>query len=150
MPILEYFLLAESVSIDQGTNRASIFHVLEEAHLQQPENYAILPQVVAISSWHIAPDERAKDFRLTLLVHPPGEEAPQKDTGQPHSFSLVAEPGPAPRRRVTWMFIGVTLDRPGNWRFELLIDGEHAANHFVEVLSEEDARERGKAAAAPK
>jgi len=47
MPQLEYFLVAESTSVDQHTNRVSIFNVAETANV---ENFPALISCVAISA----------------------------------------------------------------------------------------------------
>lgn len=123
MPTLEYFIIAESCSVDQNTNSLSLFHILEELHV--PGLPFVLPQLVAVSSWNLADDEIGNEYQLLLRVHDPGQN-------EPVDFPLNTA---AMRRRHRMMqtFIGFAFHSFGDIRFEVLIDGQHGANHIVSV-----------------
>ena len=132
MASLEYFLVAESLSLDQATNRISIFNVLEI--VAAPE-LPVVQQTIAISSWNIPPEERGQTFRVVLRVHPPGEEAWE----QAH----VLEPSAASRRRSILGWRAFPFDRPGDWRFEVRLGDGGAgreASHLITVSRTEAER----------
>ncbi len=70
MPKLEYFLICESTSTDQVTNRVSLFNVLENlqvlragaARQQQP---SVAPFFEAVSCWNREPGDEERDFQAT-------------------------------------------------------------------------------------
>lgn len=130
MPKLEYFLVAESVSIDQASNSLSLFHVLEEVHsLGLP---VLVPRMTAVSTWLVSPEEFGQDFQSTLVVHRP-------DGSQFHEFKLNFTARSARHRLIT-NFERFPIDASGEWRFELQLDGAHAASHHMSVLSGEASR----------
>src|ERR1700728_3069654 len=92
MPQLEYFLVAESLSVDQSTNRVSLFNILEEVGIASEPPPSVLPgtipggipQLVAVSSWNLAPAEANREYRVSLRITQAGQ--PAKDFG-PITFS---------------------------------------------------------------
>jgi hypothetical protein len=73
MPQLEYFLIAESISVDQSTNRVSLFNVLEEiqcaplpAGTPAIPGRTGIPQLVAVSSWNLSPEDQGREFQVSL------------------------------------------------------------------------------------
>lgn len=125
MATLEYFLLAESVSIDQLTNRISLNHVVEEVY--GSETPVGLPQICIVSSW-IATDGGSAALPLTIRVHRLGD-LPAID------YQMTLEPTPgARRRRAVIHLIGPSFSQFGDYRFELLRDGVHCANHVVSIV----------------
>ncbi len=127
MPRLEYFLLADSLSVDQDTNNVSIFHVLEEVTIPLPGH---IPRLVAISSWNIEPEERQRkdEFQATLRIHQPWEEKAPKHKDLPTNFTAERR-----RHRICQYVTGVPVKEAGELEFEILLNGEHAASHFVTV-----------------
>src|SRR5438067_2048409 len=123
MASLEYFLVVESVSIDQATNRVSLFHVLEE--LGAKAFPAFVPQMVAVSSWNVPQEEWAQAIPVSLRVFAPGALEPT------HEHSLTLEPGDTARRRSLFGILGFLFDQPGDWRFELLLNGTPCAHHLI-------------------
>src|SRR5215467_8906538 len=78
VPRLEFFVVAESVSVDQRTNRLSLFNILEEMHgIHVPEDVTfprnVIPQLVAASSWLIDQDEIGRRFHVQLRLHQPDQ-----------------------------------------------------------------------------
>ncbi len=68
MPKLEYFLVAEGVSIDQLTNTASVFNVIDEVHAPVP---CTVPRLIAISSWNAEEGDVGKDFQVAIVLATP-------------------------------------------------------------------------------
>lgn len=78
MPKLEYFLICESMSTDQETNRVSLFNVLEDLQVlppgTTPQPQLLVPHFVAVSCWNREPGDEDKDFQAILRIHPPKKE----------------------------------------------------------------------------
>lgn len=123
MPKLECFLVAESVSIDQTTNEASVFNILE--HFRIPEFPTVLPKCAAFSLWRKEPGDEDRDWQALLEITLPDGSTPQ--------FSLNFRFTASPRHRLTQRFLGLPLRREGELRFELRLNGEHVAEHLVTV-----------------
>lgn len=133
MPKLEYFLVCESCSIDQATNRISLFNIIEEIQSGPSPSPDAVPiaQMVAVSCWNRVDDDAGRDLQLTLRVHPPGDE--------PKDFFLNFQMD-RPRHRITMRLSGpVQKGASGELRFELLLNGKHEANHIVIVHAPEAA-----------
>jgi hypothetical protein len=125
MPKLEYFLVCESVSTDRETNRVSLFNIIEEVQLSAaPGSGYIIAQFVAVACWNRMPADEGKDYQATLRIHSPGEES----IDFPLNFQMER-----PRHRLTFRFQGLPAVRPGDLRFELLVNGQHTADHIVTV-----------------
>ncbi len=126
MPNLEYFLVCESISTDQETNRVSLFNVLEDLQvLAQGHAGILLSQLIAVSCWNHEPDDEGKDFQQIVRIHSPGSTEP-KDF--PVNFQMER-----PRQRISVRFQGMPKLQPGPLKFELLLNGEHVAWHTVNV-----------------
>jgi hypothetical protein len=128
MPRLEYFLVCESISTDQETNRISLFNVLEDLQILSPglPNPPTLPvaSFVAVSCWNRDPGDEDQDFQATLRIHSPNQDP--KDCSM--NFKMDR-----PRNRLSLRFQGMPKLEPGELRFELLLNGEHVAWHTVNV-----------------
>lgn len=127
MAKLEYFLVAESVSVDQITNRVSIFNVIEEVRASK---YPAHISMVAVSLWNVPEDDAGRDFQTVLEVtFPDGEKKEFR-----HNFKM-------PRRRIRTMFqlANLELKQPGPMCVDLALNGEHQATHTIDVVEVEPA-----------
>ena len=129
MPTLEYFLICESISTDQETNRVSLFNVLEDLQVlaseSPPQPQLPVSQFVAVSCWNREVGDEGQDFQAMLRIHPPSQES--KDF--PMNFKMER-----PRHRLSLRFQGMPKLEPGQLRFELLLNGAHVAWHTVNVF----------------
>ncbi len=122
MPKLEYFLVAESVSVDQTTNRISIFHILEEIHVAKFP--FALPLLAAVAQWNAEDGDVDRDFQVGLVIKPPD--------GQPKEFSqnfrMIH-----PRLRTIMNLVGLPLTQPGTMTVEIKLNGDHKAYHTTDI-----------------
>jgi len=129
MPSLEYFLVCESVSTDQETNRVSLFNILEDLQLGgQSNSAAVVAQFVAVSCFNRETGDESQDFQAMLRIHAPNGEM----TEFPLNFRMER-----PRQRLTMRFFGLPPLEPGSLRFELLLNGQHVAWHTVNIFGSE-------------
>ena len=123
MPKLEYFIVSEGVSVDRQTNRVSLFNVLEEAHLDRFP--AAIPQVVVTSAWNREPLDEDVDYQVQLRIYAPGEESHREFTT---NIRIETD-----RHRVLQRIVNLQVSQPGELKFEVLINGQHAASHVVTI-----------------
>lgn len=123
MPQLEYFLVSESHSVDQHTNRVSIFNVLEE--IRPERQFPIVISFVAISGWNIEQGDENVDYQATLRVIVPNRE-------DPHEFQTNFQMT-NPRHRIFQTMQGLPIEGDGTMVFEILINGQHRASHSVTI-----------------
>jgi len=129
---LEYFVVAESHSVDQITNRVSIFNVLEE--VQSPTFPVVIPQLVAVALWHAEAEDIERDFQSTVRLRTPdGALRPFEQ-----NFTMVG-----PRLRTIALVVGLEIKEPGIMEIELLLNGKHVASHIVAVAQTESQRPLG-------
>lgn len=122
MAQLEYFLIAESVSIDRRTNRVSIFNVFDDV---SPSEFPyIIPEMVAIIGWNLPAEERETDFQVRLEVTTPGEDVKE--------FTLNFR-GESRRHRTTLWLRGLELTEPGEVVFQVSLNGHREASHKIGV-----------------
>lgn len=128
MPRLEFFVVAESAAMDQVTNQASVFNILEEV---RAEGFPFLiPQCVAMSLWRSEPGDADRDWQVILRIALPGSD--------PQDFSTNFRIAPTGlRHRIAQRLVGLLIQREGDLRFELLLNGQHIAEHIVTVLRAE-------------
>jgi hypothetical protein len=125
MPKLEYFVVCESVSVDRETNRISLFNVVEDLRpVRNGETGHPVHQFVAVSAWNREPGDEGKDFQAIVRIQPPDDQS--KD----FSINFQME---RPRQRLILRLLGVAAGRPGNLRFELLLNSQHFASHTVTI-----------------
>lgn len=122
MARLEFFIVSEDMSIDQFTNRLSLFNILEE--LAIPALPFVLPSAIAVSLWMMEAGDDELDFQCLLRVTMPNDTQLEFTT----NFKTSSR-----RHRVIQTIQGVTLNNPGVLRFEVLLNGKHAASHEVDV-----------------
>lgn len=133
MPKLEYFLLCESVSVDQDTNRISLFNVLEDFQIASPDTNGKTPlcflgQFVAVALFNREPDDGEKDFEACLRFNMPDDK---------HSEHRIAFRMDRNRQRLLLRFVGMPpVDKDGVLRFELLLDGTRCASHTVHLSTD--------------
>ena len=127
MPKLEYFLVSESVSVDQLTNRTSLFNILEEVRANKFP--AVIPQVVVTSAWNREIGDEDIDYQVKIRISLPGEEEP-KD----FSMNFKVESN---RHRLFQGFEHLQIQQPGELKFEVFINDEYIASHTVSVQKDE-------------
>lgn len=127
MASLEFFVVAESVSVDQVTNKVSVFEVLERTGFKPNTNNAIA-RCVACSLWRMTAEDIGQDFQVMLKIFQPGEESPRESAT---NFTANSD-----RHRVFVHLVGVPIQQPGELRLEVLLNGEHAAEHIIAVVEE--------------
>jgi hypothetical protein len=132
MPKLEYFVVSQSISIDQDLNQVSVFSILEEVSIPK-SGPAFIPQVVALSSWILEPEDEGQDFQVTLEVISPGAEAPEET--QKFSVNFT---GSKKRHRIYNRILGLPVQQIGDVVFRLLLNGDHKASHTLTVRQHED------------
>lgn len=123
MPHLEFFIVAQEISIDQSTNQASVFSILEE--IQTANFPTILQKIAALSTWRAEAGDRERDWQVILRVIQPN--------GEHSDFTSNFRFTGSSRHRVVQRFIGLPINMEGDLRFELLLNGEHVAEHIVFV-----------------
>lgn len=122
MARIEYFLVARSVSTDQATNLTSIFEVIEEITTSKfPER---LHECVAVSLWRKDVGETDEDMQVMLTVTLPNGHT----ENFPMNFQMKGR-----RHRTMQRMKNLPLPSPGELRFEVSLNGEHAATHIVDV-----------------
>jgi len=119
---MEFFVVSEEVSVDQQTNRLSLFNVLEQ--LAGP-NFPFPLSAVAVSLWVAEEGDDGRDFQCMLRVLLPD--------GNRHDFTTNFT-FRGRRHRVIQRIIGFPINEPGMLRFEVRINGEYQASHEVDVL----------------
>ena len=127
MPKLEFFVVSDSIAVDQTTNKVSIFEVLEHVIFQENASNQI-SRCVAFSLWKMEAEDRGKDFQVLLRIHLPWENSPNDHT---LNFTATSE-----RQRVFTWVRGIPLQHTGELRFEVLLNGNHAAEHLISVVHE--------------
>jgi hypothetical protein len=127
MPKLEYFVVAESASIDRDRDQVSIFNILEDIFIPKSEP-KIIRELVAISSWILDPEEEGKDFQASLKLEGPG---PNNCPWNSEFFvNFTAEKH---RVRLQFGLCRMPIDRPGNIIFVLTLNGHVEAHHIITV-----------------
>lgn len=123
MPKLEYFVVCESVSVDQETNRVSLFNVVDELSVGTDIPAApVVTQLVAVSSWNREPGDDGREFQAILRI--------QRHQGEsielPVNFRMDR-----PRYRLVMRVQGIPPAQNAELVFELLLNGHHVASHSI-------------------
>lgn len=124
MPSLEYFLVADSVSVDQFTNTVSVFHVIEQ--LRAPKFPVHIPRFACVSSLNIEEEDFGKDYQLTVRIKNPSGEYEE-----PNRINFTAEKR---RQRFIAHLANFKIEGQGQLLFELLLNKERLASHTVDVI----------------
>ena len=122
MPVLEYFIVAESCSIDQISNRFSIFNVAEEGRMTVPGQ---IRELFALCAWIAEPQEFGEDLQLRLRITPPGGDMVES----PHNFRMTRR-----RHRVALNIRNIPITEHGELLIELLLNNDHQAFHRIDIL----------------
>ena len=120
MAKLEYFLMAESVSVDQLTNRVSIFNVMENVHVQRVGQTC---NAVAIAHWNLADAEIGNDFQIEIHIEQDGAEP----IIMHQNFRAIRK-----KHRTLGFFGGFPLT-PGTMTVSIRLNGLHQASHQIDV-----------------
>jgi hypothetical protein len=132
---LEFFVVAENVSVDRTTNELSVFNVMES--LRADVFPGVIPKCVAVSLWRLEPGDEGQDWQATIRIYVPGENVQEFPT------NFRSQPG-ATRHRVTQRIYGLPLRQAGDLRFELLLNGQHSADHVATVQMAEEGAPVGR------
>ena len=127
MPKLEYFLVSESVSVDQQTNRASLFNILDE--VRENKFPIVIPQVVVTSAWNYEGGDEDIDYQVRVRMSLPGKEKP-KDV--PVNVKIEKN-----RHRLFLQLMNLRIKQPGELKFEVFINDEYTASHTVLIQKDE-------------
>src|SRR5689334_5142896 len=111
MPRLEYFLAAESISIDQATNRVSLFNVIDE--LGAPGFPIWVPTIYTVACLERAPGDEQVHFQAMIRL----SGAP---VGPPRDHPVNFVFGERIRMRLTHLIQAAQLVAPGTLVIELL------------------------------
>ena len=105
MARLGFFVVSKAVSIDQATNLASVFEILEE--IRADSFPARIPSCVAMSLWRREPGDKGQDFQLLLRVTIPNADSVEVRS----NFRLDG-----PRHRVLQRIEGLPIGGEGELR----------------------------------
>jgi len=122
MPKLEYFVVAESVSVDQTRNTMSVFHILEQ--IQAPGFPIVIPMLAAVAHWNAEDDDMECDSQASVLITFP--DGQHKEFNQ--NFRMTR-----PRLRTIANFIGLQISQPGTLTIEVRLNGVHKASHTIDI-----------------
>jgi hypothetical protein len=126
MPKLEYFLVAESISIDRDRNQVSVFNILED--IVVPRAVHVIPQAVAICSWILNSEDQGQDFQVLLNIDVPTAGDPVR--AKRAAINFTAE---GTRQRIHLNILNIPVERDGNIVFGLELNGKHIASHTLAV-----------------
>ena len=126
MPKLEYFIVSESISVDQQTNRASLFNILEE--VRKNKFPSVIPQAIVTSAWNYESGDEDIDYQVKVRIYSPGEEKP-KDI--PVNVSIEY------RHRLFLKLVNLEIKQPGELKFEVFINDKYTASHTVLIQKDE-------------
>lgn len=131
MPELEYFVVAESISTDRERNTVSLFHVVEEFRPRFP---AVIPKLVAVSSWRVSPEEIGRDFQVTLEIQLPGQQSLPSDVGD-LTVNFTAQ---STGHRIYHTVKALSINAAGDAIFRILMNGKHVASRVIALRESEE------------
>lgn len=124
---LEFFLVAESVSVDRETNQLSIFNVYEEC--LAPGIPLLIAPIVIVAVWRVEDGDAEQDWQALIRMRIPGSGA-----GAPAELPVNFRPGRhVKRHRLFWRLDAIGVTQEGTIEFELLLNGTHVAEHAIPV-----------------
>lgn len=128
MPKLEYFLVSESVSVDQQTNRASLFNILDE--VRENQFPTTIPQAVVTSVWDYEVGDENIDYQVKVRVYLPNGENPK-------DFPMNVKIEPNNRHRLLLRLLNLQIEQPGELKFEIFLNDKHISSHTVLIEKDE-------------
>ena len=99
-----------------------MFNILEQ--INTPIFPIVIPECSAFSLWHAEKGDKEQDWQIILRIKPPKGGRIEFPT----NFKFTAE-----RHRIAQRLQGVPIERAGKLHFELIINGEHAAQHTITI-----------------
>jgi hypothetical protein len=129
MPHIEYFVVSQSISIDQDKNRVSIFHIFEELSFKKFPGR--IPMLVITTLWDISDEERDREFEGEIILNPPDIAEPIR---YPFRFRTDKI---APRQRVIYELKNTSVPGVGEFRFEVFLEGRRHAGHTIHIRETE-------------
>ena len=122
MPKLEYFVVAEPATVDQFTNRVSIFNVYD--HVVVSKFPKTISHVVCVCSWNAKEEDKDQDYQVAVTIRgPDGEHGPFTS-----NFTVKGR-----RHRTILSFEAIQVSKPGPLVFEITLNGEHKASHVIDI-----------------
>lgn len=126
MPELGFFLAAQDVSLDQHTNRVSIWNVFDEIPVREREEGEILPGLALVCLLYVTEEEIGDEFDFTYSLRLPGMEEEEQFT----EFEIQ----PTQRRhRVVSRLQGLSLTQGGELTFYAHLDGEQIGTYVINL-----------------
>lgn len=124
MPSLEYFVVAESATVDQLSNRVSVYNIYDE--ILVPKFPMPSGQFVSVCSWNASEEDKDQDFQVGVKLRmPDGDHGPFNS-----NFTMKGK-----RHRTILTMNSIPISKPGTIVFEILLNGEHKAFHTIDVHS---------------
>jgi len=121
MPRLEYFVVAETSSIDVNRNSVSIFHVLNDIYFDSlPDS---IPTLAVISGWiHSEAEIRDhQESQIRIEFHMPGVDAPKEFRGNLRAESRY--------QYYNFSLMNVPVKQSGEIEVRLFLDDNQKATH---------------------
>ena len=125
MPELEYFLVAESCSVDVDRNSLSIFHVMNDVRLDRVPG--LIPELVIISAWiHSQEELRGRaESQIRVQFRLPGLDSTPSFRGNLNAETRF--------QNFNFSFREVPAQTEGDIVVEIFLDDQHKATHTVAV-----------------
>lgn len=121
---LDYFIVADSLVLDQFTQRVSIFHIVDE--IIAPAFPVVLPSLATVACLEGEPSDSARPHRAILRLAGSAAAEPYDLASE---FALLGA-----RHRLVHRVENVVLSAPGIMEFSLFISGELLAQRGITVL----------------
>jgi hypothetical protein len=130
MPELEYFLVAESYSVDRDTSAISIFNVFSQ--LTADALPYDIKKFVAVACWICSREEidSKQESMIEILISPPGESE--------RSFRGSFKPATRFQHVTLDLSNGLSVTQTGDIEVELRLNDNHSATHTIEIRQEAD------------
>ncbi len=125
MPRLEYFLVAESISLDRESDSVSIFHVLNDVPVRSLPTR--LPQLATVSAWISSDDEirEQAESQIRLEFTVPGIEEPVAFRGNLTSQTRY--------QNYNFTFVDVPVPEAGEMIVAIFLNDERKASHTITI-----------------
>jgi hypothetical protein len=124
MPVVQYFLLARDILIDQITGDLSVIGILEDIRIASLP--AVLPKIVAVAAWQLGEGANDGEYRDEVRVRLGDRQLPTAQPSEPWA-SL------GPRVHSLWTLKNVQLDSEEDLVVELLLNGKPQAEFRIPI-----------------